>query len=67
NDDGKPLSPGTYHVNIWDATNQKENNNNPMPNGWDIVNQKIYPSTARVNIWDPANQKDLQYAELIIK
>ena len=66
-DDGKPLSPGTYHVNIWDATNQKENSDNPLPNGWDIVHQKIYPSTARINIWDPANQKDMQYAELIIK
>jgi len=66
-DDKKPLTPGTYHVNIWDATNQKENSDNPLPNGWDITNQKIYPSTPRVNIWDPANQKDLQYAELIIK
>lgn len=66
-DDGKPLSPGTYHVNIWDATNQKENSDNPLPNGWDIVHQKIYPSTPRINIWDPANQKDVQYAELIIR
>jgi len=66
-DDGKPLTPGTYHVNIWDATNQKENSDNPLPNGWDITHQKIYPSTPRVNIWDPANQKDLQYVDLIIK
>jgi len=67
NDNGKPLSPGTYHVNIWDATNQKSNDDNPMPNGWDIVHQKIYPSTGRINLWDAANERDLQYAELIIK
>lgn len=66
-DDKKPLSPGTYHVNIWDATNQKKNDDNLMPNGWDIVHQKIYPSTGRINLWDAANQRDMQYAELIIK
>lgn len=67
NDNGKPLSPGTYQVIIWDATNQKQNYDNSMPNGWDIVHQKIYPSTGRINLWDAANQEDMQYAELIIK
>ena len=66
NDNGISLSPGTYHVNIWDATNQKQNYENPMPNGWDIMHQKIYPSSGRINLWDAANQKDMQYAEFVI-
>lgn len=67
NDNGTPLSPGTYHVNIWDATNQKKDYDNPMPNGWDFAEQKIFPSTGRINLWDPVNQRDLFYAELIIR
>ena len=67
NDYGTPLSPGTYHVNIWDATNQKNDYDNPMPNGWDIATQKIYPCTGRINLWDTANKRDLFYAELVIR
>ncbi|PKL59131.1 MAG: hypothetical protein CVV33_09405 [Methanomicrobiales archaeon HGW-Methanomicrobiales-4] len=67
NDNGTSLSPGIYHVNIWDATNQKQDYDNPMPNGWDISHQKIYPSTGRINLWDAANQKDMQYAEFVIR
>lgn len=67
NDNGTPLSPGTYHVNIWDATNQKKDYDNPMPNGWDFAEQKIFPSTGRINLWDPVNQRDLFYAELVIR
>ncbi|MDD1730352.1 MAG: hypothetical protein LUQ50_14955 [Methanospirillum sp.] len=67
NDNRTPLSPGIYHVNIWDATNQKPDYDNPMPNGWDICNQKIYPSTGRINLWDAANQKEMYYAEFVIR
>lgn len=67
NDNGTSLSPGTYHVNIWDAMNQKQDYDNPMPNGWDIIHQKVYPSTGRVNLWDTANQKDMYYAEFVIR
>lgn len=67
NDNGTPLSPGTYHVNVWDATNQARDYDNPMPNGWDIIHQKIYPRTGRINLWDAVNQKDMQYAELVIR
>ncbi|MFH0966092.1 MAG: hypothetical protein V1862_00190 [Methanobacteriota archaeon] len=67
NDNGTSLSPGVYHVNIWDATNQRLDNENPLPNGWDIVHQKIYQSTGRINIWDAANQKDMLYSEFGIK
>ena len=67
NENGKPFSPGSYHVNIWDASAQVEKHDFPYPNGWNVITQKIFPSTARVNIWDKNNQKDLQYAEFTIK
>ena len=67
NDNGTAFSPGTYHVNIWDATNQKPSYDNPMPNGWDIIHQKIYPSTGRINRFDTANEKDMYYAEFTIR
>jgi len=67
NDNKTLLHQGIYHVNIWDATDQKQNYDNPMPNGWDIIHQKIYPNTGRVNLWDAVNQKDMQYGEFAIE
>jgi hypothetical protein len=66
-ENGTPFSPGSYHVNIWDATAQVQKHDNTLANGWDIINQKIYPSTARINIWDKNNQKDMYYTEFTIK
>lgn len=59
NDAGSPFSPGVYQVNVWDATNQKPDYDNPYPNGWDVSHTRIYPSTGRVNRWDDANRKEM--------
>jgi hypothetical protein len=67
NDNGTSFSPGSYRVNVWDATAQVEKHDFPYENGWNVITQKIYPSTARINIWDSKNQKDMQYADFTIK
>lgn len=67
NDAGSPFSPGLYHVNVWDATNQKPDYDNPYPNGWDVVYNKIYSSTGRVNRWDEANRKEMFSTEFSVE
>jgi hypothetical protein len=67
NENGTPFSPGTYHVNVWDASKQVQHPGVSLGNGWNIITKKIYPSTARVNIWDKNNQKDMEYAEFTIQ
>ena len=67
NENGKPLSPGSYHVNVWDASTQVQHPGNTLGNGWDIIHKKIYPSTARANVWDIKNQNDVEYAEFTIR
>jgi hypothetical protein len=66
NENGTPLSQGTYHVNVWDASTQIQHPGFTLGNGWDIIHKKIYPSTARANLWDIKNQKDMEYAEFTI-
>ncbi|MFH0967855.1 MAG: hypothetical protein V1862_09265 [Methanobacteriota archaeon] len=67
NENGTPLSPGSYHVNVWDASTDVQHPGTNMSNGWDIIQKKIYPSTARANVWDIKNQKDVEYAEFTIR
>lgn len=67
NENGTPFSPGSYHVNVWDASTQVQKHDNTLANGWDIIKQKVYPSTAMINIWDSKNEKDMQYAEFSIR
>lgn len=66
-ENGNPFSPGTYHVHVYDASTQVDKHDNPMANGWDINDKKIYPSTARVNIWDEKNQQDMISSEFVIR
>lgn len=66
NENGTAWSPGSYHVNVWDASTDVQHPGFTMGNGWDIINKKIYPSTARANVWDIKNQKDLESAEFTI-
>jgi hypothetical protein len=67
NEKGTSLSPGSYHVNVWDASTQVQHPGFTLGNGWDIIHKKIYPSTARANVWDIKNQKDMEYAEFTIR
>ncbi|PWR76259.1 hypothetical protein ACKUB1_13010 [Methanospirillum stamsii] len=62
-----PFAPGTYHVNVYDASHEVVREGVSMPNGWDLIKQKIYPSTTMTNIWDPKNEKDMEYAEFTVR
>lgn len=62
-----PFAKGKYHINVYDATKEKEREGTVLQNGWDIINQKIYPSTTLPNIWDSKNEKDMIYAEFSIR
>ncbi|HWQ65378.1 MAG TPA: hypothetical protein VN372_00750 [Methanospirillum sp.] len=67
NDGGTSFTPGSYHVNVWDASSYIQHPGNKFGNGWDVLNNKIYPSTARVNVWDIKNQRDMESAEFTIR